>query len=194
MRKIFEEPEDIKVLIEAAEKGNIKAQYELGKYYYKKHSLVGIDYLKKGIYWYTKAAEGNYPEAQYDLAIFHIQGFGFEINYKKTFYWLERAAKLNHLEAQCELAFSYKVGRGVKQNFRKAYEWYRKAAKQGYSEGLLCLSTLYANGEGVSQDYDKAYLLCKMYAEKTNTKPFYLKEYYKKSSFSKKVTKKNKKS
>lgn len=189
LQENYEEPDEIKTLIKASEEGKLEAQYKLGKYYYKRYPL-REDYLKKGIYWYTKAAEGDYPKAQFDLAIFHIMGFGFEINYKKTFYWLERAANLNHLEAQCELAFSYKVGRGVKQNFHKAYEWYRKAAKQGYPKGLLNLAYLYADGEGVPQNYDKAYLLCKMYAEKTNTKPFHLKEYYKKSSFSKKVTKK----
>ena len=85
MKKKFEEPEKIKILIKAAEEGNLKSQYELGKYYYKNFSLE-IDYLKKGIYWYTKAVEGNYPEAQYDLGIFHVHGFGFEINYKKSFY------------------------------------------------------------------------------------------------------------
>lgn len=185
MEEIFKDSD----LIKLAEKGNLQAQYELGKYYYNKSPL-GMNYLKKGIYWYTRAAEGNYPQAQYDLAIFHIQGFGFEINYKKTFYWLERAANLNHLEAQCELAFSYEVGRGVKQDYIKAYQWYRKAAKQGYPRGLYRLAFLYADGNGVLQDYDKAYLLCKMYAEKTNINPFCLKEYYKKSSFSKKTTKK----
>ena len=118
-----------------------------------------------------------------------MQGFGFEINYKKTFYWLERAAKLNHLESQCELAFSYEVGRGVKQDYTKAYLWYRTAAKQGYPKGLFRLALLYADGNGVPQNYDKAYLLCKMYTEKTGIKSSYLKEYYKKSSFSKKEEK-----
>ena len=49
MKKKFEEPEKIKILIKAAEEGNLKSQYELGKYYYKNFSLE-IDYLKKGIY------------------------------------------------------------------------------------------------------------------------------------------------
>ena len=46
MREIFEEPEEIKILIKSAEEGNLKAQYELGKYYYEKYPL-GKDYLKK---------------------------------------------------------------------------------------------------------------------------------------------------
>ena len=140
------------------------------------------------------AEEGNI-EAQHDLAQAYIYAFYVEeINYKKAFYWFERAANLNHLESQCDLAFLYESGLGTKQDYTKAYQWYRKAAKQGYPRGLFRLALLYADGNGVPQDYDKAYLLCKMYVEKANHKDtFYLKKFYKMSSFSKKTNKKKEK-
>ena len=48
--------------------------------------------LGKAFYWYQKAAENGFIEAQYDLASLYQEGKEIEKNCKKALYWYQKIA------------------------------------------------------------------------------------------------------
>jgi TPR repeat protein len=59
----------------------------------------------KATFWYSKAAERQEPEAEYQLAMLLFKGKGgFTRNDATGMEWLTRAATHGHAEAQRELA------------------------------------------------------------------------------------------
>ena len=78
-----------KHLKQAAEKGHIEAQYELGCYYLANSGGNAEKWLKK-------AAENGYKDAQYELGCLYF-GEGYTDKAKK---WLQKAADQGHKEAK----------------------------------------------------------------------------------------------
>ena len=50
--------------------------------------------LEKAIYWYKKAADNGYIEAQYNLTLLYYKGT--ERNLEKAIYWYKKVAELKH--------------------------------------------------------------------------------------------------
>ena len=144
--------------IEAAEKGDAVAQYNLALSY-EEGKEVKQDY-KKAFEWYSKSAKKGYMPAQTSLGVMYAKGLGLKQDYKKAFEWYSKAAQKGYSVAQYNLAVMYEFGHGLKQDYKKAAEWYEKAAKQGYAPAQSRLSFLYMLGQGVNQDNKKALELC----------------------------------
>lgn len=72
-----------------AEKGNAKAQYQVGWYY----ANVQNDY-SQAIDWLKKSAE-SYVPAQYYLGWCYYHGYGVSKDLKQAAYWYEKAAQGN---------------------------------------------------------------------------------------------------
>jgi len=139
----------------AAEQGNIEAQFNLARKYYKGEGILQ-DY-KKAVEWYTKAAKQGDAEAQFNLALMYKKGEGVLQDSKQAVKWYTKAAEQGVAKAQFNLAHKYYKGEGVHQDYKQAVKWFSKAAKQGYAKSQYSLGLMYYNGEGVPKDYAEAY-------------------------------------
>ena len=79
------------ILQKAAQKGNKKAQYRLGRCYAKGK---GVDKDKNEAFrWYSKSADQDYGKAQYQLGKCYLKGKGVQADEKKARKWLNKAIK-----------------------------------------------------------------------------------------------------
>jgi cell division septation protein DedD len=72
-----------------AASGDPAAQYQLAKIYLEGHGPV--DGVPQGIDLMTKAANGNYPEAQAQLGLMYAMGLGVPVDNVKAYDWLSKA-------------------------------------------------------------------------------------------------------
>ncbi len=86
----------LRLVREAAYKGNIEAQYELGLNYEDQNYFIPnpMYNVKKRFYWYTKAASANHPEACNNLASLYEKGEGTKKNLKKALCLYKKAYEL----------------------------------------------------------------------------------------------------
>ena len=122
---------------------------------------VGIKYYDEGkyreaAYWFEKAANQGYAQAQFNLGLCYYEGQGVVQSYEKAAYWYEKAANQGLAQAQFNLGVCYDKGRGVGQSYEKAAFWYEKAANQGIAQAQYNLGLCYENGFGVKKDLQKA--------------------------------------
>ena len=80
-----------------------RKQYELAKNY--RYGTGGVEKnTEKMLYWYTKAAEQGYAEAQFELGLRYGLGYASDhripIDVAKSTYWYTKAAEQGHKEAQ----------------------------------------------------------------------------------------------
>ena len=134
-----------------AEKGNDKAQYNLGIMYGKGQGVPKDD--TEAVKWFRKAAEQGIPKAQFNLGIMYEKGQGVPQDYAEAVKWLHRAAEHGYPKAQYNLGFLYEKGQGVPQDYAEAVKRWRKAAEQGYARAQYNLGFLYEKGQGVPKDY-----------------------------------------
>ncbi|MCF6211378.1 MAG: sel1 repeat family protein [Gammaproteobacteria bacterium] len=86
--------------IRAAERGDAKAQYQLGEIY-RKGTEKGVSRsFKEAAKWYGMAAEQGNAEAQYQLGEFYSKGRGVKKNKKIARKWYKAAAEQGHLKAK----------------------------------------------------------------------------------------------
>lgn len=137
----------IKILINAAEKGDAKAQFTLGCIYAgARYDLEEITELREDQVRVMMEREindgigGNY----YD---FLRTMMNTKINYEKAAYWWYQAAIQGNASAMEFLAIAYRYGRGVKQNLYKATELMRIAAEENNSRAQLNYGDMFRDGD-----------------------------------------------
>ncbi len=132
----------VKLLKEASLGGDVIAQYELSRYYMEKN-------FDKALEWLNKSAEGNYPEALYNLGIYHAIGFNGRMrDMRKATELLAQAAEYGMAEAGlvliCDFGNSYPVSQQIDltQYLPASDTWndyaieYFEHAKKQYKHGL----------------------------------------------------------
>jgi uncharacterized protein len=124
---------DRKVLAEiraGADKGDAKAQYELGGAFFS--GTLGVAKNKaEAVKWYRKAAEQNVADAQYNLGVCYANGQGVTEDDAESVKWFRKAAEQNLADAQYNLGVCYDSGEGVAKDEVEAYKWWLLAAGQG---------------------------------------------------------------
>lgn len=113
------------VLRNAAEKGDINAQYTLGTIY------AGAHY--------------EYPERRWKL--YDTTMFYEKIDYNRAAYWYTLAAEQGHCKALNNLGVIYKDGIGVKRNWVKATTYLMKAAELGSNIAEKIIGDMYRDGK-----------------------------------------------
>jgi len=103
-------------LIKHATTGDKKAQYALAKHYEIGFRLgfdfSSIDGIVPDVYWYFKAAEQGYDEAQYTLGWYYLRGIGVEKDSKQSIYWFRKAAEQGHTRARRRIvSYDKKISR-----------------------------------------------------------------------------------
>ncbi len=104
----------------------MEAQYSLGEIYFE--SLIDDD---QAVFWFCKAAEQDYAEAQRLLGFMYDFGRGVEQNSKQAVFWYSKAAEQGDATAQSNLGIMYSGGWGVENDEDQAVFWFQKAAEQG---------------------------------------------------------------
>lgn len=141
---------DLKVRAEA---GEAAAQLQLARQF----SDGGVPDLVSAARWFRRAAEQGNSEAQYCLAVRHLNGQGVDQDLSEAVKWLRKAADQGHAGAQDSLGVRYATGQGVPQNEAEALKWFRRAAEQGHAVAQFNLGLAYAQGKGAAIDLVEAY-------------------------------------
>jgi len=120
----------------AADYEHIKSKYNLAVIYSQKkfenHSL------KKAYELFLTLAKQGYPNAQFMVGMYLINGFGIDVDYTLAKKWLEEAYFQNKYEqASCGIAYMYANGLGVLQNLGRA----RKLSEKYQDKFPLCKKT-----------------------------------------------------
>jgi hypothetical protein len=127
---------------EAAEAGDVRAQYALG-IIYDTGSGVPTDYTE-GFKWFRLSAEGGYAPAQQKMGLMYLYGWQVGRDVAEAAHWYELAARQGHVGAQIQIAAMYARGRGVPKDLVVAYAWMNAAAGTGDTRALDRLPRLAA--------------------------------------------------
>ncbi|ORX86970.1 HCP-like protein [Anaeromyces robustus] len=156
----------------AANLGNTSAQmklaafYELGKK--ESQSIIVDQDLKKAIYWHTKAAEADNPEACYIVGTAYQQGTHFlEKSYSTALKWLERCLEstpdLAEVANNIYVATCFQIGLmkleggyGIEEDSEGAIKYWKMSAYYKHSQSLYNLGVLYLNKIGKDHNIVKA--------------------------------------
>jgi hypothetical protein len=148
-------------LKEAAVHGDPTAQTALATMYIASSGGVILD-TKKALYWFRKAAEQGFPEAQYLLGEMYNLGRGVIERDALAVEWYRKAADQGHAHAQNNMGTKYLNGHGVSKDYAIARTWYSKSAYQGNIFGQYNLAAMYAGGYGAPKDYVRGYVWSKL--------------------------------
>ncbi len=145
---------NLEKLRQAAQRGEVKAQFELASAYYIGNG-VPQDY-QEAMKWYRKVAEQGVASAQHNLGIAYSKGLGVPQDYLEAVKWYRKAAEQGDSYAQNNLGSLYREGLGVVQNVQEAAKWYEKSASQGYAVAQYNLGVAYSRGEGITRNEKQA--------------------------------------
>lgn len=118
--------EGMKLLVSAADGGNLEAMFRLGRIY-----IEGPENIRdrpKGIGMWKKAADSGHALAQFYLAGLYTS-MGLD---DKAFRYWHMSAVNGEPMAQCFAGISLVYGVGSEKDREKGMEWLRKSAGQGY--------------------------------------------------------------
>jgi TPR repeat protein len=121
----------IEQLTAKAEKGDAKAQLNLGWRYFKGEGVPKDS--TEAVKWFRPAAEQGDAVAQGSLGQCYYEGWGVVKNSTEAVKWLRPAAEQGYAEAQCYLGLCYRDGEGVPKDYVQAYKWFNPAAAQGHA-------------------------------------------------------------
>ena len=82
---------DINALRKSADRGDAKAQFNLG-WYYEKGKGVKQD-SAEAVKWYRKAADQGHAKAQCKLGVCYFYGYGVKQDYAEAVKWYFKASK-----------------------------------------------------------------------------------------------------
>lgn len=127
----------MRTLQAAAERGDAKAQAELGCEYFLGQG-VKQDYVE-AIKWLRKAAAQGRSDAMCFLGRAYQEGYGVKRDYVEAVNWFRKGAERGNVPAQFNLANCYYNGQGVPQGFVEAYTWATLAGAAGERNSIaLC--------------------------------------------------------
>lgn len=98
-------------------------------------------------------ANGNFIDAQFELALRYDAGRTVPKNTKLAMRWLHKAAAYEQPDAMRFLAAKLLDG----GSYQEAIQWYEKLAGIGDIASMVTLGNIYANGEGISRNLPRAY-------------------------------------
>lgn len=143
-------------LTRQADKGDIRAQNELGHMYYMGDG-VQVDYSKaQG--WFRKAAEKGNADSQFMLGGLYHFGQSVPHDEAKAFDWIMKAAKQGHGDAEFYISTCYSQdGWGVRRDSAQRIAWLRKGAGDGNLNSQFYLGMELESGNVVPKDYSESY-------------------------------------
>ena len=142
--------------------GDPVAQFSLGAMLY----FGGSD-TAQSIEWIRKAAEQQYPPAEFHMGQLYDFGFGVAQNDRDALAWYRKSAEHGNAAGQRALGEFYQNGRGVTADAAEAARWYRLGADGNDLRAQYRLGQMYFEGSGVARDYASAYVWFTLAADQT---------------------------
>ncbi len=139
----------------AAEQGSKSADYALALSYLEESDLTE-ERKHQVVELLLKAADPGKAEAQYQLGIMYLTGWGVQKDEQTGIFWYRLAAEQGNATAQYALGVHYVLGKSVKQDKYEAHRWFREAAEQGFAKAQHNLALTYLHGIGIDKQPDKA--------------------------------------
>lgn len=133
----------------AADQDNALACVNLGLLFEKEEKY------EDAIYWFIKASDLGYADAQYIVGTYFEKGETVEQDYEIAFNLYYQAAKQGQIAALSTLGRHYYSGTILVQDFKKAVEFLKEAAKKDDIESMRLLGQCYLNGQGVEENSEQ---------------------------------------
>lgn len=133
----------------SAKKGLPKAEYRLGKMYYQGNGVPRN--RQSGFLLINNAAEGEEPEAQYDLAKIYFSQEDLEIQ-RKGIYWLKKAVINKNYVACSDLYKIYFNGILVEKDIQQHLKYLKCSANYKDKDAMYTLANYYETGKYMSKD------------------------------------------
>ncbi|MFH1023519.1 MAG: SEL1-like repeat protein [Planctomycetota bacterium] len=151
---VFAAGDDIPTIRKRAEKGDAKAQCELGR---RIQTGTGVEKNEaEAVGWFRKSAEQGDADGQYELGNCFDEGKGTNSNSAEAAAWYRKAAEKGHAGSQLSIGLVCIGGIGVEKDVVEGVKWLRKSAGQANAGAQLMLGILYYSGQDVKQDYAEA--------------------------------------
>ena len=131
----------INLLKPLALKGNLRANYLLGKAYFKRKETCSDFKLAK-----KYLEDSNYPNANLYLGKIYQLGLGVKENTQKAIYYLK---ELNSPESNYLLYKIYSQGKGMIKDTTTALKYLQLSAKNGYKNAQYALGKLYLTNNAI---------------------------------------------
>ena len=118
------------VLLQKAEGGDAKAQYNLGMCYDGMGMGTSPNH-EEAFKWFKKSAEQGNAFGEMNLGRCYDMGIGTGINYREAVRWYKKSADQGNAMGMSCLSASYNNGTGVDRNYGEASKWATKASAKG---------------------------------------------------------------
>ena len=116
------------IWLSLAERGDIRAQYNLGVLYDRGRGVP--QNFAQAARWYLAAAEQGHLDAQVTLGFAYEKGRGVARDLGEAAKWYRAAAERGDIAAQANLGSFYANGWGVPQDYVQAHKWLNLAASR----------------------------------------------------------------
>ena len=126
--------EKIKELTQAANSGNVNAQYSLGRMALENNKPP--DHAT-AVYWFRIAAESDHLEAIEILGAHLFMGLGVPQDAEQAKEWWMKAANKGSVKAQASLGVLFALGNGIEKDLIESYKWFTLAARNGNEEAKI---------------------------------------------------------
>lgn len=133
----------------AADGGYRDAGFRVGEIYEEGQGVVARD-LRRGAYWFWRAAEQLHQAAAVRLGIDYLRGWGLVSDFRNALYWFERAGA--DPRAHYYRGLIREKGLHGDANPEQAFQFYSAAAERGVVEAVVKTGMMYMSGLGVKAD------------------------------------------
>jgi len=150
-------------LEKAVRKGNTRAMYNLGNFYYS--GIFGLPQsATKATELYALAADKGHAIARFNLGYcYSIGSGGLAIDFNRCVELYEQSAKQGYVDAQSGLAMMYELGSEdgppmtIPVDPQLSFRWYLAAAKQEDTNAMISIGVAYSEGDGVEQNDESSF-------------------------------------
>ena len=123
-----------KLLSQAADSGDTRAQNRLAKMYEKGDGVTkNMNEARK---WTERAAQAGSRQAQHNLGVYYAEGDGAPQDFVKAAQNFNKAARRGLTDSQFNLGAMHEQGLGTAKSPTDAYYWYSLAAKSGDADAV----------------------------------------------------------
>ena len=123
-----------KLLSQAADSGDTRAQNRLAKMYEKGDGITkNMNEARK---WTERAAQAGSRQAQHNLGVYYAEGDGAPQDFVKAAQNFNKAARRGLTDSQFNLGAMHEQGLGTAKSATDAYYWYSLAAKSGDADAV----------------------------------------------------------
>jgi hypothetical protein len=132
------------ILLENAEKGDAKAQFEIGEAYIFGMEGIEINFVT-AFSWFKKSADQKYPSAMFRMGTCYQDGVGIDKDEVEACYWYSEAAKYGDADSMYMLVLFYlsdDMGGFYEEYEDEALHWLRLARNQGHKEATKWINEI----------------------------------------------------